>query len=78
MTLADEIFGLEPREDILQRVRALAVCQAATGARTRPRAVPISRAPGAKMYRQKGTGPRSSLLGTRTAVPAAAARPTAR
>lgn len=55
VTLSDAIFGLEPREDILQRMvrYQLAKRQAGTH-RTKGRAE-ISRS-GSKIYKQKGTG----------------------
>ncbi|MCV0397074.1 MAG: 50S ribosomal protein L4 [Rhizobiaceae bacterium] len=53
--LADEIFGLEPREDILQRVVRWQLAKRQQGTHQSKGRADISRT-GAKMYRQKGTG----------------------
>jgi large subunit ribosomal protein L4 len=53
--LADEIFGLEPREDILQRVVRWQLAKRQQGTHQTKGRADISRT-GAKMYRQKGTG----------------------
>lgn len=55
VTLADEIFGLEPREDILQRVVRWQLAKRQQGTHQTKGRADISRT-GAKMYRQKGTG----------------------
>jgi large subunit ribosomal protein L4 len=55
VTLADEIFGLEPREDILQRVVRWQLAKRQQGTHQTKGRAEISRT-GAKMYRQKGTG----------------------
>jgi len=55
VTLADEIFGLEPREDILQRVVRWQLAKRQQGSHQTKGRADISRT-GAKMYRQKGTG----------------------
>lgn len=55
VTLADEIFGLEPREDILQRVVRWQLAKRQQGSHQTKGRAEISRT-GAKMYRQKGTG----------------------
>jgi len=55
VTLADEIFGLEPREDILQRVVRWQLAKRQQGTHQTKGRAEIART-GAKMYRQKGTG----------------------
>jgi len=55
VTLADEIFGLDPREDILQRVVRWQLAKRQQGTHQTKGRADISRT-GAKMYRQKGTG----------------------
>jgi len=55
VTLADEIFGLEPREDILQRVVRWQLAKRQQGTHQTKGRADIART-GAKMYRQKGTG----------------------
>ena len=54
VTLTDEIFGLEPRQDILHRVVRYQLAKAAGTHKAKDRAE-ASRT-GAKMYKQKGTG----------------------
>jgi large subunit ribosomal protein L4 len=53
--LSDAIFGLEPREDILQRVVRWQLARKQQGTHKTKGRSEISRT-GAKMYRQKGTG----------------------
>ena len=53
--LSDEIFGLEPREDILQRVVRWQLAKKQQGTHKAKGRAEISRT-GAKMYKQKGTG----------------------
>ncbi|MCG6115396.1 MAG: 50S ribosomal protein L4 [Mesorhizobium sp.] len=55
VTLADEIFGLEPREDILLRVVRWQLAKRQQGTHQTKGRADIART-GAKMYRQKGTG----------------------
>jgi len=53
--LSDEIFGLDPREDILQRVVRWQLAKKQQGTHKAKTRAEISRT-GAKMYKQKGTG----------------------
>ncbi len=53
--LSDEIFGLDPREDILQRVVRWQLAKKQQGTHKAKGRAEIART-GAKMYRQKGTG----------------------
>jgi large subunit ribosomal protein L4 len=55
VALPDEIFGLEPREDILQRVVRWQLSRRQAGTHQTKGRSDIART-GAKMYRQKGTG----------------------
>jgi len=55
LKLSDEIFGLEPREDILQRVVRWQLAKKQQGTHKAKGRAEISRT-GAKMYKQKGTG----------------------
>ncbi|MEX6507711.1 50S ribosomal protein L4 [Jiella sp. M17.18] len=55
VTLADEIFGLDPREDILQRMVRYQLAKRQQGTHQSKGRAEIART-GAKMYRQKGTG----------------------
>ncbi|HEX2018707.1 MAG TPA: 50S ribosomal protein L4 [Aurantimonas sp.] len=55
VTLADEIFGLEPREDILQRMVRWQLAKRQQGTHQTLGRAEIART-GAKLYRQKGTG----------------------
>ncbi|MEX0852641.1 MAG: 50S ribosomal protein L4 [Bauldia sp.] len=55
ITLADEIFGLEPRPDILQRMVRYQLSRRQTGTHKTKTRGEIS-ATTAKMYKQKGTG----------------------
>jgi large subunit ribosomal protein L4 len=55
LTLSDEIFGLDPREDILQRVVRWQLAKKQQGTHKAKGRAEISRT-GAKMYKQKGTG----------------------
>ncbi|MBO0905362.1 50S ribosomal protein L4 [Jiella sonneratiae] len=55
VTLADEIFGLEPREDILQRMVRWQLAKRQQGTHQSLGRAEIART-GAKLYRQKGTG----------------------
>ena len=54
-TLSDEIFGLEPRDDILQRMVRWQLAKRQQGSHQTLGRSEIART-GAKMYRQKGTG----------------------
>src|SRR5919109_2126735 len=53
--LSEEIFGLEPREDILQRVVRWQLAKKQQGTHQAKGRADIART-GAKMYKQKGTG----------------------
>ena len=53
--LSDAIFGLEPREDILQRVVRWQLAKKQQGTHQSQTRADVSRT-GAKMYKQKGTG----------------------
>ena len=53
--LSDEIFGLDPREDILQRVIRWQLAKKQQGTHKAKGRAEIART-GAKMYKQKGTG----------------------
>ncbi len=55
VTLNDEIFGLDPREDILQRVVRWQLAARQQGTHKAKGRAEIART-GAKMYKQKGTG----------------------
>ena len=55
VTLADEIFGLEPREDILQRMVRYQLAKRQQGTHQTLGRADIART-GAKLYKQKGTG----------------------
>lgn len=55
VTLADDIFGLEPREDILQRVVRWQLAKRQQGSHQTLGRAEIART-GAKLYKQKGTG----------------------
>jgi large subunit ribosomal protein L4 len=55
VTLSDEIFGLVPREDILQRVVRWQLAKKRQGTHKAKGRSEIART-GAKMYKQKGTG----------------------
>ena len=55
LKLSDEIFGLDPREDILQRVVRWQLAKKQQGTHKAKGRAEISRT-GAKMYKQKGTG----------------------
>ncbi|UIJ73831.1 50S ribosomal protein L4 [Aurantimonas sp. HBX-1] len=55
VTLADEIFGLEPRDDILQRMVRWQLAKRQQGTHQTLGRAEIART-GAKLYRQKGTG----------------------
>ena len=55
VTLNDEIFGLDPREDILQRMVRWQLAKRQAGTHKIKGRSEIART-GAKMYRQKGTG----------------------
>ena len=55
VTLSDEIFGLDPREDILQRVVRWQLAKKRQGTHKAKGRSEIART-GAKMYKQKGTG----------------------
>jgi large subunit ribosomal protein L4 len=55
LQLADEIFGLEPRQDILQRVVRWQLAKRQQGTHQTKGRSDIART-GAKMYKQKGTG----------------------
>ncbi|KAA0970961.1 50S ribosomal protein L4 [Aureimonas fodinaquatilis] len=55
VTLAEEIFGLEPREDILQRMVRYQLAKRQQGTHQTLGRAEIART-GAKLYKQKGTG----------------------
>ena len=55
VTLSEEIFGLEPREDILQRMVRYQLAKRQQGSHQTLGRAEIART-GAKLYRQKGTG----------------------
>jgi len=55
LALSEEIFGLEPREDILQRVVRWQLAKKQQGTHKSKGRAEIART-GAKMYKQKGTG----------------------
>ena len=55
VTLADDVFGLEPRADILQRMVRWQLAKRRAGTHDTKGRSEISRT-GKKMYRQKGTG----------------------
>lgn len=55
VSLSDEIFGLDPREDILQRVVRWQLAKKQQGTHKAKGRAEINRT-GAKMYKQKGTG----------------------
>lgn len=55
VTLAEEIFGLEPREDILQRMVRYQLAKRQQGSHQTLGRAEIART-GAKLYKQKGTG----------------------
>ncbi len=55
VSLSEEIFGLEPREDILQRVVRWQLAKKQQGTHQAKGRADITRT-GAKMYKQKGTG----------------------
>ena len=55
LTLADAIFGLEPREDILQRMVRWQLAKRQQGTHQTLGRAEIART-GAKLYKQKGTG----------------------
>src|SRR5690606_28247381 len=55
VALSDAIFGLEPREDILQRVVRWQLAKKQQGTHKAKGRAEIART-GAKMYKQKGTG----------------------
>lgn len=55
INLSEEIFGLDPREDILQRVVRWQLAKKQQGTHQAKGRADISRT-GAKMYKQKGTG----------------------
>lgn len=55
VSLSDEIFGLEPREDIIARMVRYQLAKRRQGTHQAKKRADISRT-GAKMYRQKGTG----------------------
>lgn len=55
ISVSDEIFGLEPREDLLQRMVRYQLAKRRQGTHDVKNRSEISRT-GAKMYKQKGTG----------------------
>jgi large subunit ribosomal protein L4 len=55
LELSDGIFGLDPREDILQRVVRWQLAKKQQGTHKAKGRAEIART-GAKMYKQKGTG----------------------
>lgn len=55
VSLSDEIFGLEPREDIIARMVRYQLAKKRQGTHKAKTRAEVSRT-GAKMYKQKGTG----------------------
>src|SRR3954465_10073364 len=55
LTLAETIYGLEPREDILQRMVRWQLAKRQQGTHSTLGRAEIART-GAKLYKQKGTG----------------------
>ena len=55
LKVSEDIFGLEPREDILQRVVRWQLARRQQGTHQSQTRADVSRS-GAKMYKQKGTG----------------------
>ena len=55
LTVSDEVFGLEPRADLIQRVVLWQQAKKQQGTHQSKGRADISR-PGAKMFKQKGTG----------------------
>ncbi|KQW27371.1 50S ribosomal protein L4 [Rhizobium sp. Root274] len=55
VSLSDEIFGLEPREDIIARMVRYQLAKKRQGTHKSKTRAEVSRT-GAKMYKQKGTG----------------------
>jgi large subunit ribosomal protein L4 len=55
VSLSDEIFGLEPREDIIARMVRYQLAKKRQGTHKTKTRAEVSRT-GAKMYKQKGTG----------------------
>lgn len=55
VSLSDEIFGLDPRDDILQRVVRWQLAKKQQGTHQAKGRADVART-GAKMYKQKGTG----------------------
>ncbi|TDH36116.1 50S ribosomal protein L4 [Pseudohoeflea suaedae] len=55
ISLSDDLFGLEPRQDLLQRVVRWQLAKRQQGTHKSLGRAEVSRT-GAKMYRQKGTG----------------------
>ncbi|MCB1440870.1 MAG: 50S ribosomal protein L4 [Nitratireductor sp.] len=55
ITLADEIFGLEPRADLIQRMVRYQLAKRRAGTHDVKNRAEVSRT-GSKMYKQKGTG----------------------
>lgn len=74
--LSEAIFGLDPREDILQRVVRWQLAKRQQGTHKAQTRAEVART-GAKMYKQKGTGRAAAIRPARRSS-AAAARPTAR
>ncbi len=66
--LSEEIFGLEPRDDILQRMVRYQLARKQQGTHKAKGRSEIART-GAKMYKQKGTGRARHHSARATAVP---------
>jgi ribosomal protein L4 len=70
VTLNDEIFGLEPRDDLIARMVRYQLAKRRSGNHAVKNRAEIHRT-GAKMYKQKGTG-RARHSSARSSVAAAA------
>ena len=68
ITLNSDIFGLEPRKDLIQRVVNWQLAKRQAGTHKTKGRAEIWRT-GKKMYKQKGTGGARPRLGPRAAVP---------
>ena len=68
LTVSDEVFGLEPRADLIQRVVLWQQAKKQQGTHQSKGRADISRT-GAKMFKQKGTGRARHSSARRSAVP---------
>jgi hypothetical protein len=84
ISLSDAIFGLEPRQDLIQRIVRWQLAKKQQGGHKTKGRSEVART-GAKMFKQKGTGrarhgslqaPRSSAAVARLMVRSSAATPT--